>query len=231
MSIQNQSHAAVKAFAFDGHPIRVIHRGEEVLFVAADICEVLGLVNPREAVSRLDDDDVQKVDLRDVSGVANDLKTIATQAADGIRPVSDGIRQRGNPIANAVTLSGFYSLVLRSDKPIARRFQKWVTKEVIPSILQTGSYTAPGATATLPGADDKTFISATDFAAASGLGAAMAPAELGRRATAYCRAFSLRTLRHGRTKQWCYPLRALRAVTAHLFAPAPAPVPGALLHA
>jgi prophage antirepressor-like protein len=43
--------------------------------------------------------------------------------------------------------SGLYSLILRSNKPEAKRFKKWVTSEVLPTIRRTGSYTTGGATA------------------------------------------------------------------------------------
>lgn len=47
---------------------------------------------------------------------------------------------RGNLNANAVNESGLYSLILRSNKPEARKFRKWVTSEVLPSIRKTGQY-------------------------------------------------------------------------------------------
>ena len=45
-----------------------------------------------------------------------------------------------------ISESGLYSLVLRSDKPEAKPFRKWVTSEVLPSIRKTGNYSIPGAT-------------------------------------------------------------------------------------
>lgn len=44
----------------------------------------------------------------------------------------------------AVSESGFYKLVLRSDKPEARAFQEWVTREVLPAIRRTGGYRLQG---------------------------------------------------------------------------------------
>ena len=44
---------------------------------------------------------------------------------------------------NFVTESGLYAVILRSDKPNARKFRKWVTSEVLPSIRKTGSYAVP----------------------------------------------------------------------------------------
>src|SRR5690606_31148676 len=52
-----------------------------------------------------------------------------------------GIR---NPMLNLVNESGLYSLILRSRKPEAKRFKRWVTSEVLPTIRKTGGYATPG---------------------------------------------------------------------------------------
>lgn len=89
----------------------------EPWFVAKDVCEVLGLNNVTEALRGLDDDE-----------------------RDGFRiPDSTG-RMQQTPIINE---SGLYSLILRSRKPEARRFKKWVTAEVLPSIRKHGMYATP----------------------------------------------------------------------------------------
>ena len=54
-------------------------------------------------------------------------------------------KQRGNPNITAVSESGLYALILRSNKPEARKFRKWVTSEVLPAIRKKGSYTAASA--------------------------------------------------------------------------------------
>ncbi len=82
-------------------------------FLAKDVCDVLGLTNPREAIKPLDDD--EKADVR----------------------ISDGSQIRH---MNAITESGLYSLIFRSNKPEAKQFSRWVRKEVLPSIRQSGSY-------------------------------------------------------------------------------------------
>ncbi|WP_460274518.1 BRO-N domain-containing protein [Celeribacter sp. ULVN23_4] len=48
-----------------------------------------------------------------------------------------------------ISESGLYKLVMRSDKKEAKAFQDWVTREVLPSIRKTGSYTMPGARKTI----------------------------------------------------------------------------------
>lgn len=103
-------------FKFDQHPVRIVLRDGEPWFVAKDVCDALGYSNSRGALAdHLDDDE---------KGVA---------AADTL-----GGRQQMQVISE----SGLYALVLRSRKPEARKFAKWVTSEVLPAIRKTGSYTS-----------------------------------------------------------------------------------------
>lgn len=106
----------ITPFDFDGHPIRVVTDDNgEPWFAANEVCEVLGFANPRDAVARhVDDDDVGKHD---------------TLTAGG--------RQRTTHINE----SGMYALIFGSTKAEAKRFKRWVTSEVLPSIRRTGSYT------------------------------------------------------------------------------------------
>ena len=85
-------------------------------FVAVDVCNVLGLTNSRKAVSYLDDDEKNTV------------------------TINDGIP--GNPNKTIISEAGLYSLILRSRKPEAKAFKRWITHEVIPSIRKTGGYVA-----------------------------------------------------------------------------------------
>ena len=108
-------------FNFNNTQVRVIQdKNNESLFVLADVCKVLGVANVTDVKNRLDDDEVQLIDL---------------QALDSI----EGIKNKD--LVNVVTESGLYSVVLRSDKPQAKPFRKWITSEVLPSIRKTGSYT------------------------------------------------------------------------------------------
>ena len=88
----------------------------EPWFVAKDVCEILGVINSRDAIARLDDDEKNTVVLTDGN--------------------------RGNPNKTVVNEAGFYSLVLSSRKPEAREFKRWVTHEVLPSIRRSGGYIA-----------------------------------------------------------------------------------------
>lgn len=95
----------------------VIIKGEP-MFVVKDLCEVLGIVNSRDAASRLDDDE------RGMS----------------IVPTSSGAQEM-----NIVNESGLYNLIFQSRKPEAKQFRKWVTSEVLPAIRRQGFYVHPSA--------------------------------------------------------------------------------------
>lgn len=71
-------------------------------------------------------------------------KTIKSQTLN----LTQETRQRlfgGAGVLSLVSESGLYKLVMRSDKKEAKQFQEWVTREVLPSIRKTGTYTMPGA--------------------------------------------------------------------------------------
>jgi prophage antirepressor-like protein len=110
-------HTQTTPFNFGTHAVRVVMRGDTPWFVAKDVCDALGYVNSRDAVA-------DHLDADERSTVAN----------------SDG-RNGGGKIT-IINESGLYALVLRSRKPEARKFAKWVTGEVLPSIRKTGRYEA-----------------------------------------------------------------------------------------
>ena len=112
-------------FQFETHALRVqVDDASQPWFNANDVCEALQLGNARQALeSHVDADDVQKLDTID----------------------SLGRTQR----ANHVNESGLYALILGSTKDAAKRFKRWVTSEVLPSIRKTGAYATP-AVAALP---------------------------------------------------------------------------------
>lgn len=101
--------------------IRVISDNDGNLwFVAKDVCAVLDIKNSRDAIASLDDEK-ELIDLKNT--VAN----------------SDGI-QRGNPKFSVISESGLYNLIFKSNKPNAKKFKRWVTHEVLPSIRQNAFY-------------------------------------------------------------------------------------------
>lgn len=93
--------------------IRTITKDNEPMFCLMDICKALDMKNPTMVASRLEDDEVTKFDLGSKRGETN-----------------------------FVTESGLYAVILRSDKPNAKKFRKWVTSEVLPSIRKNGGYIA-----------------------------------------------------------------------------------------
>ena len=110
------------AFNFESHNVRVCTGDNgEPLFVAADVLSTLSL--DRKALERLDDDE-KGVSSIHTPGGAQDM--------------------------TVVNESGLFNLVLGSRKPEAKRFKRWVTHEVLPSIRKTGAYTSPGPVAALP---------------------------------------------------------------------------------
>ena len=109
-------------FDFEGRPVRVVTDSQgEPWFVAADVLATIGL--GRKALERLDDDE----------------KGVSSIHTPG-----------GGQEMTTVNEPGLYTLVLGSRKAEAKRFKRWVTHEVLPSIRKTGSYAAPGAIASLP---------------------------------------------------------------------------------
>lgn len=101
-------------FNFENQSIRVVERNGEPWFVLSDVCAVLGIINPSDAASRLDEDEV----------------TLA-------------IIEGSHRPTNTINESGLYSVILTSRKPEAKKFKKWVTSEVLPSIRKTGGYQMP----------------------------------------------------------------------------------------
>ena len=107
----------IQVFDYKSNKVRTVEQDGRVWFVAKDVCDILGLTNAREAIKPLDDDEKSTV------------------------RISDGTSKLGgNPNVNVISESGVYALVFRSNKPEAKNFARWVRKEVLPSIMHTGSY-------------------------------------------------------------------------------------------
>ena len=94
--------------------VRTITKDNEPMFCLADICKALEIKNATDVAKRLEEDEVTRLNLGSQSGETN-----------------------------FVTESGLYAVILRSDKPNARKFRKWVTSEVLPSIRKYGTYCLP----------------------------------------------------------------------------------------
>jgi prophage antirepressor-like protein len=115
----------------DDTQFRVIDIEGEPWFVLADVCRRLDLAAKNGSYShhadRLDDDE---------------RRTVPASVLREQTSPSQGEVRRIAPTMLVISESGLYSLILRSDKPQAKKFKKWVTSEVLPSIRRTGRYGA-----------------------------------------------------------------------------------------
>lgn len=101
-------------FHYADQQVRVITIDGEPHFVLTDLCKILGIINVADVKDRLDD------------GVAQ------------IYPILDSLGRTQQ--ATIVSEAGMYEVVIRSDKPEAVTFRRWITGEVLPQIRKTGSY-------------------------------------------------------------------------------------------
>ena len=107
----------IQIFNYNSVEVRTIQNDGEPWFVLRDVCNVLGLGTPARVAERLDTDEVSQTHITDSMG-----------------------RQQEMTIINE---SGLYNVILRSDKPEAKPFRKWVTSEVLPTIRRHGLYATP----------------------------------------------------------------------------------------
>ncbi|HEM7454120.1 TPA: BRO-N domain-containing protein [Acinetobacter baumannii] len=108
----------VSIFNFNQNEVRTIVNADgEIWFVAPDVAAVLGYRNAPDMVRNLDIDEVSTTQIvRSSSG--------------------------GNPNITIINESGLYSATLKSRKPEAKQFKKWITSDVLPSIRKNGGYIA-----------------------------------------------------------------------------------------
>lgn len=101
-------------YQFEDKPIRAaLDENGEPLFVANDVCKILGIADPKQAIERLDDDERRGYDI----------------------PTGGGIQ-----FMSCITEAGLYRLLFTSRKPEAERIKRWIAHDVLPSIRKTGSY-------------------------------------------------------------------------------------------
>ncbi|MNM07377.1 Phage antirepressor protein KilAC domain protein [compost metagenome] len=103
----------LQKFMYSNQEVRSTVINGEPWFIAKDVCEVLEIANPTQAINRLDEDERAMFN----------------------------IGRQGE--ANIVNEPGLYSLILGSRKPEAKQFKRWITHEVIPMIRKTGGYVLP----------------------------------------------------------------------------------------
>lgn len=109
----------IQTFNFHDMSVRTLtDEHGEPWFVAKDICDILGLSNPSVAIASLDEDEVAQLDPKQYLGSGN----------------------RSNQAVNIISEPGLYGLVLKSRKPEANEFKRWIKHEVLPSIRKHGIY-------------------------------------------------------------------------------------------
>lgn len=106
----------LKVFNYENNEVRTVMIGGEPWFCLSDVCRVLGLGSPHKVAERLDPDDLTGIKVRS-GGQYREMTFISE--------------------------SGLYTVILRSDKPEAKPFRKWVTSEVLPTVRKHGAYMTP----------------------------------------------------------------------------------------
>ena len=106
----------LQIFNYGSNEVRTVMIDGEPWFVLRDVCQVLGISHVKDTADRLDPDEVGQTEVIDSLG-----------------------RKQTVTIINE---SGLYAVILRSDKPEAKPFRKWVTAEVLPRIRKEGGYIA-----------------------------------------------------------------------------------------
>ena len=111
----------VVPFTYQSNEIRTFKRRDgSIWFIAKDVCNVLSIVwKGSGTLGPLDDDE---------------------KGTHSVRTPG------GKQLLSTINESGLYTLILRSNKPDARPFRRWVTGEVLPAIRKTGQYVQPGLT-------------------------------------------------------------------------------------
>ncbi len=106
----------LQIFTYNGNEVRTVQKDGEPWWVLKDICEVLGISKYRDTAARLEDDEREPIRVDTLGGAQEML---------------------------CVNESGLYNVIIRSDKPEAKPFRKWITSEVLPSIRKHGAYMTP----------------------------------------------------------------------------------------
>lgn len=103
----------LQLFQFQDNQIRTVSSNGIIWFAAVDVTDALGIKNPSDAIKPLDEDERTRFNLG----------------------------RQGS--ANFISEPGLYKLIGASRKPAAKRFNRWVTHEVLPSIRKHGAYMTP----------------------------------------------------------------------------------------
>ena len=105
----------LQVFSYNNQQLRTTEIDGETWLVAKDVCDILEIVNHRDAVQTLDEDEKR-------------VSEIATPSNGGYSNMT------------VINESGLYKLTFKSRKSKAKEFTRWVTHEVLPTIRKTGTY-------------------------------------------------------------------------------------------
>jgi len=106
----------LQVFSYEGNEVRTVQKDDGTWWVLKDVCDILELTSPHKVAERLDDDEKGR-------------SLIPTLG--------------GNQELTVVSESGLYNVILRSDKPESKKFKRWVTHDVLPTIRKHGAYVTP----------------------------------------------------------------------------------------
>lgn len=106
----------LQIFNYKNKEVRTIEKDGEPWWVLKDVCQILDISKYRDISARLDDDEREPIRVDTLGGSQEMI---------------------------CINESGLYNVILRSDKPEAKPFRKWVTSEVLPSIRKHGAYMTP----------------------------------------------------------------------------------------
>jgi prophage antirepressor-like protein len=107
----------LQVFSYETREIRTVQQDGETWWVLRDVCNALDIKKTADIAERLDIDEVGQTDVENLRGQM--VKMII------------------------INESGLYNVILRSDKPEAKKFKRWVTHEVLPAIRRDGGYMVP----------------------------------------------------------------------------------------
>ncbi|MGW1025507.1 BRO-N domain-containing protein [Streptomyces sp. NPDC002577] len=113
------------AFPHTGQPVRVVLIDGTPWFATTDLCDILGLTNPSMARKSVEPEDTQTVLL--------DVATLSSTEGVGLHAGQTAYARDPDRL-NVVSEAGLYTLIMKSRKPAAKPFQRWVTAELLPSI-------------------------------------------------------------------------------------------------
>ena len=129
-------------FYFNNKPIKYFNYDNNIYFKGKDIADILDYANTEQVIKNHIDDE--------------DKKSVISFLMDGESPSLGPLNYKGHNNLNKhlqihaiagedpktifINESGLYSLIMSSKKPEAKKFKRWVTSEVLPSIRKTGSY-------------------------------------------------------------------------------------------